>query len=74
MTLEHEELTGAISGAASEVHRVLGPGFLEAIYENAGVVQNRVTLEGGSQLSALSSQLSALSSQLPQPRTATADG
>lgn len=30
-----DELTGNIIGAAVEVHRVLGPGLLEAIYEEA---------------------------------------
>ncbi len=30
-----EELTGEIIGAAMEVHRKLGHGFLEAVYENA---------------------------------------
>lgn len=33
--LEHGALTQQIIGAAIEVHRRLGPGFLEAIYENA---------------------------------------
>lgn len=33
MPLEHEALTEAIIGAAIEVHRVLGPGLLEAAYE-----------------------------------------
>ena len=28
-----DELTGKIIGAAIEVHRVLGPGLLESIYE-----------------------------------------
>lgn len=35
MTLEHEDLTGSIIGAAIEVHKHLGPGFVELIYENA---------------------------------------
>lgn len=35
MSLEHEELTEKIIAAAIEVHRRLGPGFLESIYENA---------------------------------------
>ena len=33
--LPHEQLTGRIIAAAIEVHRALGPGFLESIYENA---------------------------------------
>lgn len=43
MALEHGELTERIIGAAIEVHKQLGPGFLESIYENALVVelQNR---------------------------------
>jgi GxxExxY protein len=39
--LEHEELTGEIIGAAIEVHRALGPGFLESVYETALVVELR---------------------------------
>ena len=39
MTLEHEELTGQIIGAAIEVHKQLGPGFIESIYENALAVE-----------------------------------
>lgn len=35
MPLELEELTERIIGAAIEVHRRLGPGFLESIYEQA---------------------------------------
>lgn len=33
--MDNEEVTGRIIGAAIEVHRALGPGFLEAIYEEA---------------------------------------
>lgn len=33
--LIHEEITEEIIGAAFEVHRVLGYGFLEKVYENA---------------------------------------
>lgn len=35
MPLELEDLTGQFIGAAIEVHRRLGPGFLESIYKNA---------------------------------------
>jgi GxxExxY protein len=41
MDLEHVELTGNIIAGAIEVHRRLGPGFLEAIYENALVIELR---------------------------------
>ena len=39
--LEHENLTGNIIGAAIEVHKTLGPGLLEAVYENALCVELR---------------------------------
>ena len=37
--LIHEELTGRIIACAIEVHKALGPGFLESIYEAALVVE-----------------------------------
>ena len=37
--LEHEQLTEKIIGCAIEVHKRLGPGVLESIYENAFVVE-----------------------------------
>ena len=33
--LAHEDLTGNIIGAAIEVHKAIGPGLLEDLYENA---------------------------------------
>jgi GxxExxY protein len=41
MVLEHEELTEKIIDAAIDVHRRLGPGFIESIYENALVIELR---------------------------------
>ena len=35
MELEFEEITERIIAAAIEVHKSLGPGFLESVYENA---------------------------------------
>ena len=37
--LEDETLTGKIIGAGVQVHRELGPGFLESIYEGALVIE-----------------------------------
>jgi len=37
--LAHEELTGRIIACAIEVHKALGPGFLESVYEAALVVE-----------------------------------
>jgi len=39
LNLEHSKLTELIIGGAIEVHRQLGPGFLESIYENALVYE-----------------------------------
>lgn len=41
MPLAHGELTEKIIGAAIEVHRRLGPGFLESIYEKALIIELR---------------------------------
>jgi len=37
--LEFEELTDKIIGCAIEVHKKLGPGFVESIYENAFIIE-----------------------------------
>ena len=37
--LEYKQLTEKIIGCAIEVHKKLGPGFLESIYENAFIIE-----------------------------------
>jgi GxxExxY protein len=39
VSLEYEDLTGRIIAAAIEVHKRLGPGFLESIYENPLLIE-----------------------------------
>lgn len=40
--MDNDSLTEAIIAAAIEVHRILGPGLLESIYEDALVVELRL--------------------------------
>jgi len=42
-TFEHDELTEKIIGCCYEVHRLLGPGFIEKIYAKA--LQHQLMLE-----------------------------
>lgn len=39
---EQSDLTGAVIGAAIEVHRVLGPGLLESIYQKSLEIEFKI--------------------------------
>ena len=41
---ERDPLTSAVIGAAIEVHRVMGPGLLESVYQNC--IEEELSLRG----------------------------
>ena len=42
MILEYEELAGKIIACAIEVHKRLGPGFLESVYESVLILELKI--------------------------------
>ena len=43
--MEFNDITYAINGAVYEFNNILGPGFLEKVYENDLLVENEVIVE-----------------------------